>query len=79
MGIVWAIAIHTLESRVVAGSASYTTGGSRASVPPRGVGRNAPTARSRLGTLVAVVAKILAIGALCKGIEAQTAFSPKGG
>ena len=71
MGVVWAIAIHTLEgSRVVAGSASYTTSGSRASVPPRGMGRDAPTARSRLGTLVTVVAKTLAIGALCEGIEA---------
>jgi len=55
---------------MIAGSASYTTGGSGASVSPSRGRKCAPPARGRAGAFVVVVAKGVVVGALSLGVEA---------
>ena len=63
---------------MVARSASYTTGGGRASVRPSRVRECAPLAGGRVSAFVAVVTKGMAIGALGLGVEPQASLGPVG-
>ena len=74
----WASTIPTVKRGVVAGSASYTTGGGRASVRPSRVRECAPPVGGRVSAFVAVVTNGIAIGVLGLGVEQQGPLGPVG-
>ena len=79
MGVVRSTTIDTPDSLVSARATANTTGSCGAGVIPSGVSDSAPAAGCWIGTLGAVVSKLLAVGALGVGVEGQAALSSIGG
>jgi len=75
MGLVGASTIHAFKRDLVAGLAPYRAGGGGASASPDKVRDCAPPASGRVGALVAVATKGMAIVTLRLGVETQAALS----
>ena len=66
----WSTTIDTPDSQVTARATANTIGGCGAGVIPSGVSDSAPATGGCVGALGAVVAELVAVGALGRGVEA---------
>ena len=70
MGVVRSATIKTPDSQMTTRATANTTGSCGAGVIPSGVSDSAPATGGCVGALIAVVAALVAVGALGGGVEA---------